>query len=280
MNDQASSLRRLKQLADQSQGLSAPETPESFLAGIARPSPFSSVALIIPDMPDVQYPPISSWISGIMQFSPRACFWDQAGTIKKDSIPQTQIRLKYPVPVRINSGLTPLTILPRQTDFEDLPHKPAEERIAFLRHAIRSLKSSSEIWISIKASELEVCSSLLHATDAVCIMVPAHPDSILRCYETVKGIHLSGYFSPIGLLDFIGPKSAPEESSSSRIKTVAKQFLALDLVTAGMVLSNCTYLPPENEPSLRDRIQAIENNSRDFLYCFSENLVYTLPGMI
>ncbi len=280
MNDQASSLRRLKQLADQSLAQSTPETAESFLSEVARPSPFAAVALIIPDMPGAQFPPVTSWVSGIMQFSPRACFWDQAGMIDKISIPQTQIRLRYPVPVRINAGLTPLTILPQQQDFSDLPHKAEEERFGFLRHVIRSLKSSSEVWISIRADELQSCASILHATDAVCIMVPPHPEAILRCYETVKSIHLSGYFSPIGLLDFINPKSAPQESSSNRIKIVAKQFLALDLVTAGMVLSNCTYLPPENEPSLRSRISAIESDSKDFLYCLSEGLIYQLPGMI
>ncbi len=278
MNDQAASLRRLKQMVDASRA-NQEGNAESFLEGIVRPSPFSSIALIIPEMPDIQYPPVISWISGIMQYSPRACFWDQAGIIKKESIPQTQIRLRFPVPVRINAGLTPLSILPQQPDIADLPHKSEEERITFLNHIIRSLKSSSEVWISIHAGELASCASLLHATDAICVLVPPQPDSILRCYETVKSIHLSGYFSPIGLLDFIGPKSAPQESSSNRIKTVAKQFLALDLVTAGMVLSNCTYLPPENEACLRDRIQAIESNSRDFLYCFSESILYPLPGM-
>lgn len=280
MNDQASSLRKLKQLADQSLAQTAPETAESFLSGISRPSPFSSVALIIPDMPGVKFPPVTSWISGIMQFSPRACFWDQAAMIDKVSIPQTQIRLRYPVPVRINAGLTPLTILPQQQDFPDLAHKPTDEKFGFLRHVIRSLKNSSEIWVSIRADELNSCSAILQATDAVCIMVPPHPEAILRCYETVKSIHLSGYFSPIGLLDFIDPKSAPQESSSNRIKIVAKQFLALDLVTAGMVLSNCTYLPPENEPNLRSRISAVESDSKDFLYCLSEGLIYQLPGMI
>ncbi|HNX74916.1 MAG TPA: hypothetical protein PLM07_13700 [Candidatus Rifleibacterium sp.] len=278
MIDQASSLRRLKQMADISRAQSTPKDAEGFLAGVVRPSPFATVAIIIPEMPDVQYPPVLSWISGIMQFSPRACFWDQAGIIKKESIPQTQIRLRYPVPVRVNAGLTPLSILPQQLEFADLPHMPQEERISFLNHIIRSLKSSSEVWISIGAGELQSCSSLLHSTDAVCIMVPPHPDAILRCYETVKSVHLSGYFSPIGLLDFTGPKSAPQESSSNRIKTVAKQFLALDLVSAGMVLSNCTYLPPENEACLRDRIQALESASKDFLYCLSESLVYPLPG--
>lgn len=280
MNDQAASLRKLKQLVDQTPSQSGPETSESFLAQITRPSPFSSVALIIPDMPDSEFPPVTSWISGIMQYSPRACFWDQAGMISKESIPQTQIRLRYPVPVRINAGLTPLTILPQQPCFQELNKKPEEERINFLRHVIRSLKNSSEVWISIKANELTAYSSILHATDAVCIMAPQHPDAILRCYETVKSIHLSGYFSPIGLLDFAGVKSAPQENSSSRIKIVAKQFLALDLVTAGMVLSNCTYLPPENETGLRGRISAVETGSRDFLYCLSEGLVYLIPGMI
>jgi hypothetical protein len=135
------------------------------------------------------------------------------------------------------------------------------------------------MWVSIRASELASNSDILHSTDAVCVMVPPHPDAILKCYETVKSIHLSGYFSPIGLLDFATAKSSPAESSSKKIKIVAKQFLALDLVTSGMVLSNCTYIPPETEAGLRGRIAATEEGSRDFLYCLSESLIYLIPGI-
>ena len=278
MNDQAASLRKLKQMVDQSSSPTQ-EGGESFLSQIMRPSPFSATALVIPDIPGVQFPPVTSWISGIMQHSPRACFWDQAGMIEKNSIPKTQIRLRYPVPVRIESGLTPLTILPQQEEFLDMPQKTESEKIHFLQHLTRSLKNSSEVWISIGAKELMANSAILHATDAVCVMVPPHPDAILRCYEVVKNIHLSGYFSPVGLLDFSPTNHAPGENLSVRIKNVAKQFLALDLVAAGMVLSNCTYIPPENEAGLRGRISSIETGSRDFLYCLSENLIYLLPGM-
>jgi hypothetical protein len=90
MNDQAASLRRLKQMVDQTGGESG-GNPEKFLAEIVRPSPFSSVALIIPDMAEMELPPVASWISGVMQHSPRACFWDQAEVIAKSCIPQTHI---------------------------------------------------------------------------------------------------------------------------------------------------------------------------------------------
>lgn len=270
-------MRKLKQMVD-SNSDDGPELPERFLSEIIRPSPFTTVALIIPDMPDVNFPPVRSWISGLMNFSPRACFWDQAQMIAKDAIPQTQIRLRYPVPVRIESGLTPLSILPHQPDLTGLSNKPLSDRIDYLRHLCRSLKSSSELWISIKASELAENNAILHSTDAVCIMVPNHPDAIFKCYETVKSVHLSGYFSPIGLLDFLPAKSATEENSSKKIKIVAKQFLALDLVASGMVLSNCSYIPPENEAGLRGRIIAVEEGSRDFLYCLSESLIYLIPG--
>ena len=199
--------------------------------------------------------------------------------IPPGSLPQTQVRLRYPVPIRIESGLTPLTIMPCQPDFVDLADKPEHLRIDFLRHLIRSLKNSSEVWISLNARDLRHSNAILHATDAVCIMVPNHPDALFKCYEIVKSIHLSGYFSPIGLLDFRHDKSVPVESSSSRIKIVAKQFLALDLVTSGMVLSNSTYIPPETDAGLRGRISAVEEGSRDFLYCLSENLIYLIPGM-
>ncbi len=278
MNDQATTLRRLKEMVDQA-NIPTPVNGETFLSQIIRPSPFATIALIVPDIADASFPPAESWISGLMQYSPRAYFWDQAALIAPESLPKTQIRLRYPVPIRIESGLTPLTILPFQPDFAEIADKPEPTRIDFLRHLIRSLKSSSEVWVSLNARDIKKYSAVLHSTDAVCIMVPQHPDSLFKCYEIVKAIHLSGYFSPIGMLDFRHEKASASENSSSKIKIVAKQFLALDLVASGMVLSNNTFIPPETDTGLRSRISAVEAGSRDFLYCLSENLIYLIPGM-
>lgn len=278
MVDQASSLRKLKSLVDQAGNVHHLDA-EGFLSSIPRPSPFISIALIYPDSLFGDFPPILEWIAGLMQFSPRACYWDQASLIPEGRIPRTQIKLKYATPVRIEQGLTPLGILPRIEDFKDICRSEEHVRVGFLQHLSRSLKPASEVWISIKASELTSYNSIVHATDAACIIVPQHPDSIIRCYETVKSIHLSGYFSPVGLLDICPVKPSIEERLSLRIKNVAKQFLALDLVHAGMVLSNCTYIPPEIQPGLRSRLLAVDSGSRDFLYCLSESLIYQLPGM-
>jgi hypothetical protein len=152
-------------------------------------------------------------------------------------------------------------------------------KIEILTHLTRSLKPFTEVWISIKASELKECHPILHAADVACVTVPSHSDSILRCYETVKTIHLSGYFSPIGLLEFSPKTGITKEVSGERIKIVAKQFLALDLVPAGMVLSNNTFSPPLTDNNLRSRLSALAAGSRDFLYCLAEGLVYLIPGI-
>ncbi|MDN5278464.1 MAG: hypothetical protein PWR01_2429 [Clostridiales bacterium] len=278
MKDQASSLRKLKQMIDQTTRVQAIDA-ETFLAQIPRPCPFTAVAIVYPDDIVPELPPVMDWISGLMQFSPRACFWDQASLIPEERIPRTQIRLKFPTPVRVEAGLTPLTILPAIKNFDQICKSDEQGRISYLQHLTRSLKSSSEVWISIKASELKRYYPIVHSTDAVCVVIPQHSEAIIRCYELVKSIHLSGYFSPVGLLDFSPTKPAPEERLSKRIKIVAKQFLALDLVPAGMVLSNCTYIPPETETNLRTRLMSVESASKDFLYCLSESLIYQLPGM-
>ena len=278
MIDQASSLRKLKAMVDQAQPVQHIDS-EGFLGQIPRPCPFSSIALVFPDQIKIDLPPVLDWIAALMQFSPRACFWDQASIIPEERIPRTQIKLRYPTPVRIESGLTPISILPSIETFLETCKSSEQQRIGMLQHLTRSLKGSSEVWISIKASELSQYNSILHATDAACIIIPHHPDSILRGYEAVKSVHLSGYFSPVGLLDFAPIKPASEERYSQRIKIVAKQFLAIDLVPAGMVLSNCTFIPPDSQPGLRSRLLALETGSRDFLYCLSESLIYQLPGM-
>lgn len=281
MNDQASSLRKLKQLVDDQSAKEIVQPPslEFFLSKVIRPTPFAAVALIINDNIEASIPEITSWLPALINNSPASCLWDQAKIIKESMIPKTQIKLQYPTPVRIETGLANLNLLPHIPGVEHLYKSPDPEKLQVLDHLLRSLKKFSEVWVTIKASELPGHQSILHATDAVCIMVPKHPDAIIKSYETVKNIHLSGYFSPMGLLDFASDKGFEHENSSRKIKIVAKQFLALDLVSSGMVLSNCTYIPPENEAGLNGRIAAIEESSRDFLYCLSESLIYPIPGI-
>ena len=280
MNDQATSLRRLKKIVDQSEtAVKKPIDGETFLNTIVRPCPFTCTALVLPDNLIQGIPPVIDWIIALMEHSPRACYWDQAGFIAKERLPKTQIQLSYPTPLRIEQGLTPLNIMPRVETFTEICKGSETKRINFLQHLARVLKPFSEVWISIKASELSKYYPLLHSTDAVCVTVPFHKDSLLSVYETVKSIHLTGYFSPIGLLDMSPTNTAPQERISPRIKNVAKQFLALDLVPAGMILSNSTYIPPENKANLRTRIQAVEPLSKDFIYCLSESLIYQLPGL-
>ena len=152
MKDQASSLRELKRQLDKNIQ-ATPENLEEFLGTVIRPSPFTAIALILPDQIQFDFPPIKTWIQGLMQHSPRAIFWDQAGLL--ESIPKTQIKLRFPTPVRIESGLTPVTILPQQNFLTQETESSTGEKITFLKHIMRSLKNSSEVWISIKASELK-----------------------------------------------------------------------------------------------------------------------------
>lgn len=277
MEDQAASLRKLREEIDQRHALEKVDR-ELFLSELPRPSSFVAVALIMPDIPEVSISPVTNWISAIMQHSSRACFWDQSHHLPETFFSKPQTSLKYPVPVKIESDTASLTILPHQQDFIGLHQKPENARVDFMRHLMRSLKDTSELWISINAADIKKSFSIMQATDAVCIMVPQHQNSLLKCYEIVKEIHLSGYFSPIGLLDFSSERLPQIEYSSSKIKNVAKQFLAIDLVTSGVVLSNCEYIPPEDETNLRSRIDAVEEISRDFLYCLSEGLLYLIPG--
>lgn len=277
MNDQAASLRKLKQMVDKAQPQK--ESIEDFLKSIVRPSPFCSVAIVVPDAIIRNINNVKNWMSSVMDSSPRACFWDQAQLIDLDEVSNIPFSGKYPTTVKIESAFAPLNILPFQKEHDEIAKMNTVNKISYLRHLIRNLQQFTEVWISIKASQLLKYYPVLHATDSLCLIVPNHLDSILGCYETVKSIHLSGYFSPLGLLDYSDSEHISPERSSGRIKTVAKQFLALDLVDAGVVLSNDRWFPPESQNSLRARLSAIERDSRDFLYFMSESILYQIPGL-
>lgn len=277
MNDQASSLRKLKMMVDQSQPKE--NNTEEFLQGILRPTPFLTIALIWPDNQSNNLPDPTQWIAKLMGSSPRACLWDQAKIIPSNKMPMTHINLKYLTPVRLEAGLSPLNVFPHQVEYPSILKKEIPERIDFLKHIIRSLKTFSEVWITVRASQLKESHPLIHASDSVCIAVPHISESILNSYEIVKAVHLSGYFSPIGLLDIKLQDTVGFDSTSNRIKFVAKQFLALDLVDAGVVLFDNTFDLPLTNDSLRQRLSTLDVDSRDFLFCLSESMLYVIPGL-
>lgn len=157
---------------------------------------------------------------------------------------------------------------------------PQQERIRFLRQLNHNLKNYSEVWISIVDTELKTAFAHINAVDKICLMVPDHPEAAIKCYEIVKVLRNNGYFSQIELLEFASKNSDTSQKHTNKIKKVAKDFLGLDLIGLGMVLSSNTE---ENEKSIfhfLSEAQRTKKQRNDFLFVFNENVVYQIPGTI
>jgi len=275
LQDQASSLRQLKKLRDYQASENFPSKDE-FIANISRPTGFPTIALVVPDGVSDEVPPLQEWIHGLVGGSSRACIWDQAGLLSVSSLLPDCDQI-FPTLKTVETDRGPLLVLPRFPDFRLLTVLPEIERIKFARNLFRTVGSISELWIVLRASELHHCQAALQATDLACIIAPDHPDAILKSYEAVKAIHLSGYFSTFGLI-VLNPREIGEKTDFvKRIKSVAKQFLSLDLVPAGVVLSgqgseNCI------NSQIRELVGAIDLKSTDFQYFLGERLLYPIPG--
>lgn len=112
-------------------------------------------------------------------------------------------------------------------------------------------------------------------------MLPDCQDSVIKIYEIIKNLHgLSDSPSKITLTEFSSNIASTEGNHSIRIKNVAKQFLGIDLCIEGVVLSNGEYIPKINEGNLKDEINQNDLNHCDFMYSFSQSLLYQVSGTI
>ncbi|HOY67072.1 MAG TPA: hypothetical protein PLP29_09295 [Candidatus Ozemobacteraceae bacterium] len=275
MPDQAASLRELKRFID----TVAPEPlpgPEAFLAALPTPTPFFTVAVVVPDNIAPSILPLQKWIRVIPGRGRRLpTVWDQGGTLSA-SIVLPDAGAGVPQVVRVESPVGAVTVLPRQIQPTTLQRRPIPDRIRFLRHLQKLFGHTEELWISIPMTEFRSHLPLLHATDAAAVLVPQHPDAVLRCYEAVKAVHLSGYFSPICLAE-VPDEQAPEaDRPADRIRLVAKRFLSLDLAPPGMVLSGVTSRFPHNREGHPAPTPGIVH-AYDFLRVVSDRILYPAP---
>jgi hypothetical protein len=277
VNDQATALRELKRRFETEQADGVLNRDE-FLAHLPRPTPFLTVALIIPTKLGPLLPPLQHWALQLLGGNPRACAWDQGGLLAAGTALMGSPEGTGPVLQSVETSQGPLLVLPRWGDLPSLTRRPEADRLRFVRHLVRHVSPLAECWITLPAEDLPAMQAILHATDGACIVVPEHPEAVLRGYEAAKSVHLSGYFAPISLLPFYSDRPPIEGSIERRIRAVAKQFLSLDLLPAGMVLSGNTFVPPLETEHLRSRMTAAGMEARDFLYSLAERLAYPMPG--
>lgn len=283
INDQAAALRQLKKRLESSE--SEPVlSKDEFLETVKRPSGFTSTMMILPSQAEAGFPPLQNWVWNLLSIDTSPIVWDQSGLLSLGLLNQSEEVFPgdnssdFPRLRQVETPQGPFRIIPRIQELRQLSFRPEAVKIKFLRTLIRQLGSATELWVTVNSSELESCQAILHATDMACILVPDREDSVIRSYEAVKSIHLSGYFSPIGLLSFASENPTNSESVVTRIKSVAKHFLSLDLVGAGMVLSDNSFFPPFSNSDLKSRIDSLEDSSRDFMYFLAERLLYPMPG--
>lgn len=274
MPDQAESLRELKRLIDTVSPEQLPG-PEEFLSAIPSPTKYAAIAILVPDVTGGRISPLQKWLPALSKRRRPPTVWDQAATLSAaTTLPDGSDRL--PLMIHTDSAAGPLMVLPRQPSPIALQARPVPERIRFLRQIQKLFASSSEIWITIPMAEFRAHLPLLHATDAALVLVPQHPDAVLKSYEAVKSVHLSGYFSPISLAEAPAGDEINSDHAVERVRTVAKQFLSLDLPPFGVVLSGIIQSSPISREGPFTRKPGVVL-AYDFLHAFAERVLYPAP---
>lgn len=261
MRDQATSLRELRANFDKIVTKQKAETTQDFLGKIKRLSPLSAHILIYPDSIKFDYPELDGWLPQISKNNTNIYLWDQADLIRKNILTK-----------KAEENL-PFPILPKQLELLDMTGKTDSECFSFLKNISQALDKQREVWITINSSDLPYYTYLLKAANSLYIMLPEHNDSIIKGYEIVKNIFGLKINSSINILEFSLKPFLTENTTTTRIKNVAKQFLGIDLGNAGVVLSTNRYIPPVNEGELSGLKTTDDSSNSDFMYAFSENIV-------
>lgn len=263
MRDQAESLRELKANYDRELAKNRLESPQDFLAKIKRPSPFTACVMIYQnDLHQAKYGDIYKWLPKICKSPDSVYLWDQANIMSTMGEAASK---SFPV-------------MEKQPALQDLPTKSDAEKFSFIRNISDTLDKHNEIWITINSNELSNYSYLLKAADSICVMIPEHSEATVKSYELIKKLYSLGIETKIKLLEFSLKVFSAEASISNKIKSVAKQFLGIDLLPIGVVLSNSKYIPQINEGGSEVINTSADLVCGDFMYFFSESIVYPTSG--
>ncbi|MBI3038740.1 hypothetical protein HYY75_06800 [bacterium] len=277
MNDQAYSLRQLKrQIEDKNKN--TPILPESFLSNISRPTHFSTVLLFNLDKINKTIPPIQQWFSRFLQDPRQTILWDQGGLLSVNSFHREDMDERQFYLESLEFMGSQLWVIPRMTQFLNYFYCDENEKIKFLKSFFVSLNQAKELWITLNFSEFSFSQAIVHSADLISILVPDYPDSILRCYEAVKSIRLSGFFSPICLIIERPQNGVPFTTVFERINSVSNKFLSLDLGLGGE-LEICNPATHEtSELPIRSIMKSQSQELKDFMFSFAERFLYPAPG--
>lgn len=281
MPDQASALRQLKKRFDEKTSEPLP-VPDLFLASLPRPTPFSTALLIVPDKIGSHFPSLHEWLPAILRPGNRSCLWDQGGFLSArtpalGALETLEGEGGLPVRQTLEWPAGPLWLIPRVPSFATLQAASEQDRIRYCKHLFQGLGTIGDLWITLAQAELPTCGAMLNASDIAFVLVPQDSESSLRCYETVKTLHLAGYFAPIVML--IEPSESDPDGQHifQLIQGVAQKFLSLDLLPGGVIPSG-NKLPDANTVThLRSLLDSPAPSTRQFMYAFAEHLLYPGP---
>ncbi len=277
MIDQAASLRLLKKFVEANE---SPENsdPRIFLDKLPRPSNFCSILIISLDQVPKALPPMQQWLPAFFSPGKRVCLWDQSKLFSSPPYLRDSEVESFPTIQREETTQGPISTIPHLSKLPLLAEESMGRKLKFLRHFSQLLGSTTEFWITIPFSQMPSLQPIVHAADVISILTPNHPDAILRAYEAIKSLHLSGYFSKISLVIEQSENGEPILHFFERINSVAKKFLSLDLELAGVILSGNNINHSPQEGKLRALIESVNPQTRDFLHAFSERLLFPAPG--
>lgn len=279
MPDQAAALRQLKEMMDRQASEQMP-SGESFLATLPTTTPFTTILLLMPEEQSGSLPALQKWLPRFFQNPRKTCLWDEGGFLpaKLALADQPGTNLLSPMQ-QLETPHGPIWVIPRFGRLGNLSAEPESDRIRFLRQAHHSLSSIQELWITLSSRDVCLSHPIVASADLAGIVLPFHPNSLLRGYEIVKTLHLAGFVNPMGVLVEQEGAGLSTGDFFQRLQGTAKHFLSVDLQFGGVVHSSDPSSQEIPSTPLQTMIGNVSPLHRSFLTRFADHLLFPHPAM-
>ncbi len=279
MPDQAAALRQLKEMMDRQAAEQTP-TGETFLATLPVTTPFTTILLLMPEDQSQSLPPMQKWLPRFFQNPRKACLWDEGGYLPAKLALSEQASANLLSPMQqLETPHGPIWVIPRFGRLGNLTNEPEVDRIRFLKQAHHALSSIQELWITLSNRDVHRNHPIVASADLAALMLPFHPNSLLRGYEIVKTLHLAKFVNPIGILVEQAGAGTSTDDLFQRLQATAKRFLSLDLQFGGVVHSQERADSDIPSTPLQTMLNSASPLPRTFLTRFADHVLFPHPSL-
>ncbi|MBF0544436.1 MAG: hypothetical protein HQM08_08380 [Candidatus Riflebacteria bacterium] len=246
---------------------------ESFLAGLPRPTPFTTFLLLVPEKLKYLNSRVELFFNNIVPLENSIAIIDQKRLFSTSGINYLKIKVINAFEDHEIGEKMKVRLIPKICDLEEIYSYPVQKRVDLARDLFSHLNFLDEFWITLPQNEISVENPFIQSADFACVLISEKLEEIVYSYELIKSLHRSGFFSPFIIFCANSNEIQHGERVFERLQGVARQFLSLDLLYGGMLISSGKSDEFSSPQQFTNIVNSIEKRTRNFFLRFSESFL-------